>query len=1051
MESQKKMKIIAFSFCGISILLIVLVIVLPIIIKNKIQSDYTKEAGPKSDNINLWAKFPGEIKTSIIHTFNILNYSKNNSSKIDSLILEEEIQYDNFNFTKNEKEIFFDGIYKYKLLNQPKNDSIKTLSLGMFETIETLSNPTKYQKGINSLQYLISKLFPNPDYFIRQLFSYGEYKNLITDNVRNTILKNIDKEKADKILNDQGEYALYSFKKISGFYNWVKILSLSEEIRKAAWLTDLFGLTEKDIDLILGENSYLYNYYLDYSKNLAEKFSCKDKNFCGNELLYNQLMTGEVIKSIGLNDILSLFQSIEPEYFPFSKSPELYIYFEEYKRKINRDNIDSKDYIPNLKQLESMINSSSYNCLLSSNNSVLFLSLNKTGDSNKALEIFNISKNILNFMSDYIYDYLPNLFLYQDFYDEKGEIYKIDPISNAYSALTQRILEKTYKLLIETNGLYNLFLSKIVWESLINKLSLINNYKLEQWESDEICPLIMQRALDDGKKVLKVCSDPKTSFNSAESIIKWLEPYYCIISGDYSNCDMNIIYYLKSIIYITDNEIKAIYDQDLLGGIIEENDKLLKEIFNCGEKCNDVYLAKMQFWKSFLTKNLPPPFTKSNTISTIFPYKFPYPIEISYFAEKFGETEEILEKDIDYLIQLCPQGKNILNDKSSKALNSKINLEKNYTLILKGRKEKESLHKLIDLLNNGYLFNNEVTSNYTNLYDILLGNSYEDEKYIKFLSSGQFFENFKPKLNKTTGFNFGKIISKEDETDIQYDRYGIYGKNSDKTMRKIISINDIPILNIKKKEYNYLRDDYSLINSPAFNFQTLIGYKSFIDGFEYETDEDTIYFYDKISSRPFKFNYEDDSDFKDIPCKRYDLDKEDISNHINEENDLNDTKAFLTQKLNKPFIISVGEKELNSKIDGGVSEENYICVDKFTNMVIDSKINFVYSIYTKKYGYINPKIENEKIYPIFTYQRSYEVDIDSYKDYFPKISFFYTFKLIFLIVGIALIIICAIISLWAFIKIHKTIVKEEIQKNEPEKENLINDSRDPTLSRTTGN
>ena len=384
-------------------------------------------------------------------------------------------------------------------------------------------------------------------------------------------------------------------------------------------------------------------------------------------------------------------------------------------------------------------------------------------------------------------------------------------------------------------------------------------------------------------------------------------------------------------------------------------------------------------------------------------------------------------------------------------MNSKINLEKNYTLILKGKKEKESLNKLIDLLNNGYLFNNEVTSNYTNLYDILLGNSYEDEKYIKFLSSGEFFENFKPKLNKTTGFNFGKIISKEDENDIQYDRYGIYGKNSDKTMRKIISINDIPILNIKKKEYNYLRDDYSLINSPVFNFQTLIGYKSFIDGFEYETDEDTIYFYDKISSRPFRFIYEDDSDFKDIPCKRYDLDKEDISNHINEENDLNDTKAFLTQKLNKPFIISVGEKELNSKIDGGVSEENYICVDKFTNMVIDSKINFVYSIYTKKYGYINPKIENEKIYPIFTYQRSYEVDIDSYKDYFPKISFFYTFKLIFLIVGIALIIICAIISLWAFIKIHKTIVKEEIQKNEPEKENLINDSRDPTLSRTTGN
>ena len=271
-------------------------------------------------------------------------------------------------------------------------------------------------------------------------------------------------------------------------------------------------------------------------------------------------------------------------------------------------------------------------------------------------------------------------------------------------------------------------------------------------------------------------------------------------------------------------------------------------------------------------------------------------------------------------------------------------------------------------------------------------------------------------------------------------------------MRKIISINDFPILNIKKKEYNFILDDYSLINSPIMNFQTLTGDKSFIDGFEYETKEDIIYFYDKISSRPFKFNYEDDSDYEDIPCKKYILDKVDISNNINEENDLNDTKAFLTQKLNKPFMISVGEKELNSKIDGGVSEENYICVDSFTNMVLDSKINFVYSIYTKKYGLINSKIENEKIYPIFTYHRNYEVDIDSYKDYFPRIEFFYNFKLIFLIVGITLIIICVVVSLWAFIKIHKKLVQEEIEKNEPERDKLINDSRDQTLSnRTTEN
>ena len=145
-------------------------------------------------------------------------------------------------------------------------------------------------------------------------------------------------------------------------------------------------------------------------------------------------------------------------------------------------------------------------------------------------------------------------------------------------------------------------------------------------------------------------------------------------------------------------------------------------------------------------------------------------------------------------------------------------------------------------------------------------------------------------------------------------------------------------------------------------------------------------------------------------------------------------------------MISVGKNGLNSSIKDDISEENYICIDPFTNMVIDSKINFVYSIYTKKYGYINPNIDNEKIYPVFTYQKSYEVDIDSYNDYFPDITTsFYTFNLTFLIIGIILIIICFIVSLLYFLKLHKKLVEEDLQKNGPDSGRLINDSRDPTI------
>ena len=1051
MERQKKMKIIAYTFCAIAVVLIILVIVLPIVIKDNVKSKYTKKTKPKIDNTNLWAKFPGDIKTNTTHSFHILDYYENNNSKIkDSLILEEDILYENFNFSEKEEKITFDAKTQFKLLNQPKNESISILNLGMFEAIETFSNPTKYQEGINSLIFLLNKAFIKPDLFIRQLFAYDLYNDLIIyeDKVRTFILNNIEEEKADKILSDEEEYSQYSFKSILGFYEWVKILGISEDIEKAKWLSDLFGLTENEIDSIVGINSYLNNFYIDFNIVLANKFKCENNRFCGKEIFFSQIINGEVLNYIDFEgDLLSFYQFFEPNFYPFPKSPEMFEYFEEYKKKVNKADLKIEDYLPNLVQLKSLLNSSYCTCLLASNNSALFLSLNNSNaEDSKVFEIFKISKKVLNFFSDYIYNYLPNIFLYQEFNDDKGKIHKINNVSNAFSIITQKNLENTYKLLYEQD-LYNLILSDIVWESLLNKFYLITYlYDIKNFEPDDICPLIMQQALDDGKKVLQICSDPKLAFNSAETIIKWFDPYYCVIYEDHKNCNMSIIEYLKTLVYITDDEIKAIYDKNYFGGILEEYDKLLKELYKCEDNiCNNEYLAKIQFWKGELTKNLPSPYNK-NTISKMFPDLFPFPVEMSYFAEQLGETDEILEEDINYLISLCPKSDNIFSKENINVFNKKINFEKDYTLFIEGGKDKNSKYKTINILNNGYLFTNNIKSSYKNLYNILEGNSDEDKRYIQYLSNGPFFQNFKPNFNKTTGFNFGIDFSNGKNISIDYDNYGIYGTTK-KGLRKIITINDFPILNIKKLEYNYLLNDFSIINSPIMNFQTLTGDKSFIDGYQYEAKEKPIYYYDRISSRPFKFNYEDDSTYKDLDCKLYELDKDDLANNINEENDLKEKKAFLTQKLNKPFLINVGNKDLSIKVNDSISEKNYICVDPFTNMVIDSQINFVYSIYTKNYGYINPKIENNKTYPIFIYQRNYSVDADSYNDYFPKINNYKTFKLVFLIVGIILIVVCVIVSLWAFIKIHRSLVKEDLEKNNSSqaKERIINDSREATL------
>lgn len=1054
MIDGKKLKIIAISFCAVTVFLIILVIILPIIIKSKIKSNNIEKTTPSSDNTDLWAKFPGDLKTTLKHTFSVLDYTDDNNPNIkDEFTLEESIIYDNFDFSGPDDTVTFDAKSNFSLLKPANYNTINTLSLGMYEVLETLSNPPDYQIGISSLEYLLNKAFSSSDLFIRKLFTYDVYTNLIVDEerVRATLLKDVDPEKADLILSSDERYAEYSFKTMPGFYKWVKILGLHEEIIKATWLTSLFNLTSSEIDSIIGQDNYLHTYYVNYNMKLAYQFDCRDKKACGNELLCLQLISGDVLKAFGFNDtVLDLYQIVVPGYYNFSKPPELFKYFEDYKILVGKPDIKYDDYAPDLNQLYNLLDPDSPTCLLAANNSASFLVSNKTGNNNKNIELFQMDSKVINFMSCYIYDFLPKIFLYPEF-TEEGETYHVDPQAKAMATITQGAVGQTYTALIKTKGIFNFILSEIVWRLLLETINneYKNYYYLEKLEPDEVCPLIMQKALDDGKKVLKVCSDPKSTISSAESLSRYLLAYHCVVYNN-TDCDMSVIEYLKTIIYITNDEIKAIY-KDYIGQLYEDNEKLLLDAYGCGEKCDDFNLSKIQFWNATLSKKIPKPFETANTISDLFPEKFPYPVEMSYFLEELGETYNITEEDIDYLISLSPEGENILSEDSRGAFEARSELEQDYTLILQGKKTKnETKYKVIDILNNGFLFKNETKENYANVYNILQGNYDEDKKYVDYLANGEFFDNYKPYLNKSTGFDFGLNFSSGESYNVTYGRYTIYAKKTEDNhkMRKIVDMNDFQVLNIRKFDYNYLLKDISIVDSPILNYQTLKGDKSFSDGFQYESEDEPIYFFDPLSSRPYKFDYTEDTTMNDIDCQKYVI-KDSLADGMNEASDSGSKKALITQKLNRPFMISVGNDDLSPNIKT-VSKDNYICVNPFTNMVISSRINLVYSIFTKSYGNIIPKIENNKTLPIFIYQRSYDVDTDSFNKYFSNISSYYTFKTVFLIIGIIIIVICFGASVFTFFKLHKRLVNDDAasQNNIPERERLINDSKNSSMNKS---
>ena len=126
-----------------------------------------------------------------------------------------------------------------------------------------------------------------------------------------------------------------------------------------------------------------------------------------------------------------------------------------------------------------------------------------------------------------------------------------------------------------------------------------------------------------------------------------------------------------------------------------------------------------------------------------------------------------------------------------------------------------------------------------------------------------------------------------------------------------------------------------------------------------------------------------------------------------------------------------------------VNKENYICVEPYSNMVLESKFNFIYSIDTKNYGYLYPKIESNKKYPIFIYSKIYKVDMDSFENSFPSISSAKSFRTYFLAFGIVFIIILAVVSVFLIYRYVKYTRKRIKIEEGPENINLINEETYP--------
>ena len=151
--SKKTLNAIGIICTILATIMLILVIVVPILLKRKLSNDFIEKCNPSLENTNIWATFPGELESKLLHTFKFFDYQetddKENPLKINykaNIIIEEKVNYTNF--SKDDNNIYFNNNRNYKYVenqNQNEDISIKSINLGMFEALETMSYPPLYK------------------------------------------------------------------------------------------------------------------------------------------------------------------------------------------------------------------------------------------------------------------------------------------------------------------------------------------------------------------------------------------------------------------------------------------------------------------------------------------------------------------------------------------------------------------------------------------------------------------------------------------------------------------------------------------------------------------------------------------------------------------------------------------------------------------------------------------------------------------------------------------------------------------------------------------
>ena len=277
----------------------------------------------------------------------------------------------------------------------------------------------------------------------------------------------------------------------------------------------------------------------------------------------------------------------------------------------------------------------------------------------------------------------------------------------------------------------------------------------------------------------------------------------------------------------------------------------MKKNYLCpGDYCTSEYLALIQWKSSQITRNV------NNTVFTIYEWDnvFEKPSEFYYYCGGLdkcdGGTQLLLNLYADDQDNISKTKLQIIvsllrnNIKTSTYYtNEDITLPDNFF---------KALQKLFTV----FLFPDGAIQTYDQ-NSFILGTN---ENNLNPLKLGSYFDGFKPKMVLTTGLDI-RLLNSSKVMNTQNTFTYSTGKVEEETIKVINNINGLKVLNTYSNIYNGLV--YQDKNIPLFNAQNLMNAS---DGTQFSYKKESIYYYDEISSRLFKYNFKTTKKHGDVEC-----------------------------------------------------------------------------------------------------------------------------------------------------------------------------------------